>query len=65
MVTGVNIGEGRVATTRDFVIVSNGSGKFTLDSSTPGIFGTMTATIAVDIPNVAVGGTFSLDQSLA
>ena len=44
--------------THDFVIVSNGSGHF--DIGATGIKGDLTATIAVDIPNITVGGTFKL-----
>ncbi len=44
--------------THDFVLVSAGSGHFDILSG--GIHGTLTATIAVDVPNVTVGGTFSL-----
>jgi len=45
--------------TRDFVLVSNGHGQFDLEAG--GIHGSIAADIAVDIPNVAVGGTFTLE----
>ncbi|HEX4525985.1 MAG TPA: VCBS repeat-containing protein, partial [Gaiellaceae bacterium] len=53
-----NVGLRLGSATHDFVVVSNGSGHFTL--LTNGITGTVTATVAVDIPNVTVGGTFSV-----
>ena len=43
---------------RDIVVVTNGSGSFQILPG--GIRGTVTATVAIDIPGVAASGTFSV-----
>ncbi|MGH2926717.1 MAG: beta strand repeat-containing protein, partial [Solirubrobacteraceae bacterium] len=46
-----------------FVTLSDGQGQFTVDgstSATPGLFGTLSGTVKVNVPGVAVGGTFTL-----
>ena len=43
---------------RDFVTVSNGNG--VLELTSPGVFGHIGATVAVNIPGITVGGTFDV-----
>ncbi len=43
---------------RDFVVVSNGQGVLTLVAG--GVYGRISASVAVDIPSVSVTGTFAL-----
>ena len=57
-ITFANIGVRIGTADRDIVRISDGHGTFTL--STAGVVGSLSATVAVDIPNVVVAGTFTV-----
>ena len=63
-ITLANVGLRLGTADRDFVIVSNGHGELVIvgasGGTAGGVYGDIAATVAVDIPNVAVGGTFEL-----
>ncbi|MHB1570233.1 MAG: beta strand repeat-containing protein, partial [Solirubrobacteraceae bacterium] len=53
---GLTIAEGGTP----YVVVSGGTGTLQTDSGASGIFGTITASVAVNVPGVGVSGTFSV-----
>ncbi|HEX6130210.1 MAG TPA: VCBS repeat-containing protein, partial [Actinomycetota bacterium] len=63
-ITASNVGLRIGSDTRDFVVVSNGAGDFTIvgkTGATPGgVYGSLSANVAVDIPGVSLSGMFAV-----